>query len=277
MAGRRSRRSGTGTFDAVPDLLASGPGHIRTRPVRATIGRALLVATLILVSLVDAVWLVAFLGTLIFDPSDINGWSDVVFFLVVQIILTGIWLPLHRGVRGGKPGPNRPPGRSARRLFQRAIRPAPHGRHTLASNPIGPRTALSPWQLVDASWLTRTGRPDVGLPEDGTLARLAVAEQALGNALYELDLRRGSHALTRERISALRVTGLEASAWLTTRAELAVVMPRSSRSAATKVEDGVRRYTDLARQAQDFLAGRAGVAQLDSARESLARSSSTAT
>lgn len=273
MAGRRSRRSGTGAFDAVPDLLASGPDHLRTRPVRAKIGRALLVATLILVSLVDAVWLVAFLGTLIFDPSDINGWSDVVFFLVVQIILTGIWLPLHRGIRGGKLGPNRPPGRSARRLFQRAIRPAPHGRHTLASNPVGPRTALSPWQIVDASWLTRTGRPDVDLPEDGTLARLAVAEQALGNALYELDLRRGSHALTREQISALRVTALDASAWLHTNADYATVLPFGRRPSARRIQDGVRRYTDLARQAQDFLAGRAGVAQLDSARESLARSS----
>ncbi|HEY2700391.1 MAG TPA: hypothetical protein VGJ45_33365, partial [Pseudonocardiaceae bacterium] len=105
------------------------------------------------------------------------------------------------------------------------------------------------------------------------LARLAVAEQALGNALYELDLRRGSHALTREQISALRVTALDASAWLRTNADYATVLPFGKRPSARRIQNGVRRYTDLARQAQDFLAGRAGVAQLDSARESLARCS----
>jgi hypothetical protein len=248
--------------------LVSGPDQLRPRPI----SRALLIITFVVVSLVDAIWLVSFLGTLIFDPIDIDGWSDVRLFLIVQVILTGVWLPLFRGVRGSKAGPNRPPGRGARRLVRRAIRPAPYGKHSIAGNPTGPRTALSPRQISFTSWLGRADQQDIGLPEDGTLARLAAAEQALGNALYELDRRRGSHQLSKERIATLRVTALEASARLTTQADLATLLPRRTRPAATQIQDGVRRYTDLAREAENFLAGRVSVAQLDNARESLARS-----
>ena len=263
MAARRSRRSGTGAFDAVPDRLVSGPDRLRTRPARSA-----LIAVFVVFSLLDAFWLCAFFGTLIFDPSDIDGMSDVVVFLVGQTILTGILLPTYRGVRRTKPGPRRPP---ARRLIRRAIRPAPHGRHTLATNPTGPRTALSPRQIDATSWLTRSDRQTVDLPEDGTLVRLAEAEQALGNALYELDLCRGRHSLTRERISAMRVTGLQASAWLTTQADRDAVPWRGRRRAAKRLQDGVRHYAELASQAEDFLAGRASAAQLGHAHEALAR------
>lgn len=262
MAGRRSRRSGTASHGAVPD-----PSLPR---LRRPVGRALLVLAFGLISLLGAFWLVAFFGTLIFDPSDIDGLSDVVLFLVVQVILTGIWLPLYRGVRGARI-PSGPPGRSARRLVARAVRPRPAGRHTLASNPIGPRTALSAQQINYASWLSGVARLDregLGLSEDGggPLARLASAEQALGNALYELDRH---HALSRERISALRVAGLEASAWLVTNADLAAFRPRGMRRVAEQIQDGVRRYTDLARATENFLVGRVGIAQLEAARAAL--------
>jgi hypothetical protein len=218
-------------------------------------------------------WPVSFFGTVIFDPSDIDGASDVITFLVGQAILTGFWLSLYFRVRGNRRGPSHPSARAARRLVLRALLPPPYGQHALASDPTGPRTALSSSRINATSWPKRMERQDIDLPEDGSLARLAVAEQALGNALYELDLRRGSHPLTRERIAALRVTGLEASAWLTTQADLAVYLPRGKRPAATAIQDGVRRYTDLAREAENFLAGKVGVARLDSTREALARSS----
>lgn len=284
MAGRRSGRSGTGATDAVPDRLVSAPERLRTRPVRDRIGRTLLIFLLVVVSLADLFWLVAFFGTAIFDPGDINGMSDVSMFLIVQAILTGSWLLLRRALRGGRLGsnrgipnrgiPNRSSGRGARRLVRRAIRPTPQGRHALAGNPTGtgPRTGLSAWQIDSVSWLTRADRVDVDILSTDTLARLAAAEQALGNALYELDLRRGTHSLSRERISALRVAGLEASAWLSTEADRATVLSRGTRPSASRVRDGVRRYADLARKTEDFLVGRTSVADLDSACESLARS-----
>ena len=233
----------------------------------------------ILVTLIDSFWLLAFFGTLIFDPGGINGAGDVIGFLIIQTVLTGFWIPLFRRLRGGRPGSNRspgsnrrPPGRGVRRFVQRTIQPTPYGRHTLAGDPVRPRTGLSTRQVDYAAWLTRQDRADTGLPEDGMLARLAAAEQALGNALYELDLRRGGHSLTREQISALRLAGLDASARLTTQADFDFTVPRGVRKAKKQIQDGVRRYADLACEAENFLVGRAGVADLDRARESLIRS-----
>ncbi|HEV3360599.1 MAG TPA: hypothetical protein VG247_27595 [Pseudonocardiaceae bacterium] len=87
-------------------------------------------------------------------------------------------------------------------------------------------------------------------------------ERALGDALYQLDLSRGAHELTRTQISALRATGLRASAWLSGHD----LTPRTDTEAA----EGVARFTALARTAADFLAGSADAAALLGARERLA-------
>jgi hypothetical protein len=238
-------------------------------------GRGALLAVLFtLVALLDAFWLVAFFSAVFFDPSEIDGFADVIVFLVGQVILTGIGVPLFRGLlRGRARARARPPGRSTRRAFQRSIRRRPTGRHTLAGNPIGPRTGLSANQISYASWLpgvTRLDQEGMGLPEDsGLLDGLALAEQALGNALYELDVR---HALSREKIVALRTAALEASARLTTEADWIAHRPSGTRKTIKRIHGAVSLYTDLATEAENFLGGRIDAAQLDAAREALVSS-----
>jgi hypothetical protein len=230
-----------------------------------------LIGLLVLVTLVDAFWLVAFLGTLIFDSGDIEGFGDVVAFLIVQLVLTSFWIPLFRAVRGRRfVGPRGFPRRGQWRRFPRAIRPTPTGRHALPTNPSAPRTAITQAAMRDALRLPgakRNATATVDLPDDGRLGGLARAEQVLGNALYQLDLCRGSHELTKARISELRLTGVEVSALLTTRADPLgpVRMP------ARQLKDGIRRLTDLALVAERLLVGKAHAADVDEAMRRLAQ------
>jgi hypothetical protein len=104
----------------------------------------------------------------------------------------------------------------------------------------------------------RKARADVDFPDDGPLERLGRAEQALGNALYQLNLRPQDNLLSREQISALRVTGIEVSAWLS-----ADGLPRR------QLNDGIRHFADLAHTTENLLVGRASAADVDKARDRL--------
>lgn len=213
----------------------SRPDHRRRVGTAIAIRRSLLIGLFALVSLAGAFWLVAFFGTLIADPGEIDS-DAVVGFIVLQVILAAFWFPLFRAVRR-----RRPRRRDQRRYFPRAqYRPSPLGRHELGVNLGIPRMA----------------KADLVFRDDGPPERLARAEQALGNALYQLDLRREDHQLTREQISVLRVTGIDASAWLTGRT-------------GRHVNDGIKRFADLAQATENFLVGKASAADLDKAKDRL--------
>ena len=182
----------------------------------------------VLVTLVNACWLLAFFGTLIADPSEIDG-AAVGGFVILEFILLCFWVPLLRALRGRSPILRGRP----------VLRTSGFGRH-------------------QRGYPALRARAGVEFPDDGPLERLGRAEQALGNALYQLNLRLDENLLTREQIAALRVTGIEVSAWLS-----ADGLPARQRG------DGIRRFTDLARAAEDLLAGKAGAADVDRARDRL--------
>ncbi len=87
-------------------------------------------------------------------------------------------------------------------------------------------------------------------------------ERTLGDALYRLDLTRGTHELTRTQIFTLRATGLLAGAWLSGHDGT----PLSDAQAA----EGIARFDALARAAVNFLAGSADASAVLGARERLA-------
>lgn len=215
------------------------PEHRRRLPVPTRLRRALLIALFVLVTLANAFWLLAFFGTLIAEPSDIDG-DAVLGFVVLEFILVCLWLPLllalrRRGVRG--------------------LRTMRFGRHQRYY------PALTEADFQDAMRLPgrkRRARADVEFPDDGPPERLGRAEQALGNALYQLNLRPQDNLLSREQISALRVTGIEVSAWLS-----ADGLPKR------QLNDGIRHFADLAKAVEHLLVGRASAAEVDKARDRL--------
>ena len=250
MAGRRSRRSGTGArHAAVPDRLSPGSAHGQVWFITRRIA---LIGSFTLVSLLDAFWLLAFFITLISDPGGIGGSDGVIGFAVIQIVLTSFWIPLLRAIRRHRrfalrTNQTRRAG-AGEFLPQVSVRPAPAGRHQPGYDPLADEHAS---RLSDR--------------EQFALSR---AEQALGNVLYQLDLHRGSHQLTRAQIAALRVTGLNASARLATLAD-----PLSSiwqgRTPSRQIADGIRRYADLAQETENFLVGRVSAAAVEQARDGL--------
>jgi hypothetical protein len=190
----------------------------------------------VLVTLANAVWLLAFFGTLIAQPSDID--SDAVLgFVVLQVILVCLWLPLLFALR------------------RRGLRRARSGRRQRGYLALTEADFRAAMRLPGRN---RRAAADVDLPDDGPLERLGRAEQALGNALYQLNLRPQDNLLSREQISALRVTGIEVSAWLSTDG-----LPRR------QVNDGIRHFADLAQSVENLLVGKAGPADVDKARDRL--------
>jgi hypothetical protein len=220
------------------------PEHQRRLPVGTRLRRGLLIALFVLLTLANAFWLLGFFGTLITDPSEIDG-DAVLGFAVLEFILICLWVPLFRAVRRRGPRAMR-----LRRRGPRAMRLRRRG-----------YPALTEADFRDAMRLPgrkRKARADVDLPDDGPLERLGRAEQALGNALYQLNLRPQDNLLSREQISALRVTGIEVSAWLS-----ADGLPRR------QLNDGIRHFADLAHTTENLLVGRASAADVDKARDRL--------
>lgn len=212
------------------------PEHRRRLPVPTRLRKAVLIALFVLVTLANAFWLLAFFGTLITDSSQIDG-DAVLGFAVLEFILICLWVPLFRAVRG------------------RGLRTMRFGRHQRDY------PALTEADFRDAMRLPgrkRRSTANVDFPDDGPLERLGRAEQALGDALYQLNLRPQDNLLSREQISALRVTGIEVSAWLS-----ADGLPRR------QVNDGIRHFADLAQTVENLLVGRAGAGDVEKARDRL--------
>jgi hypothetical protein len=95
-------------------------------------------------------------------------------------------------------------------------------------------------------------------------------EQLLGNTLYELDLTRGHHQLSRAQLVELRVLGLRASAWLNSRTEFVVLSTVGIGAAKDQLNTGVARYAALAKAAEGFLTGRVPLRELTVASQKLA-------
>lgn len=279
MGGRRTRKPGRGDDgdDIVPGELdiARGPGRRRRVPV--SLGTALLVGLYWFITVAGVVWTLAFVISVIVDGGtmDSDGYGG---FLIIEIPVALIWIRLFRATRTPRMAGDRRPTHGWRARTEYWVRSkfqrAPAGEHDLRVNPTGARTQLTARDFRRARALPGTTRSTVAKVEfvdTGKQARLARAEQALGNALYELDQRRGRHELSKEQISALRVTGVVASAWLSTQSDLAAGRVLATRTASRHLEEGIRLLTDLAQEAQGFLSGRVSAAQLDQARDRLVR------
>ncbi len=229
-------------------------GHLRRARLPARVRKGLLIGLFVLLTLANAFWLIAFSSALIADPSDIDG-DAVTGFVVSQLILVCLWVPLFLRVWRLRVWRLRAWRLRARGRGRHGLPAMRFGRHERAARPLTEADFRAALRLPGRK---RNAEAGVVFQDDGPLARLASAEQALGNALYQLDLRRDSHGLSREWISALRVTGVEASAWLT-----------SDGPSARNVRDGVRRYLDLAKETENFLIGTASAQDVDRARDRL--------
>lgn len=237
----------------------------------------LLVSLYWLVTVAGAVWTLAFVISVIADAGSMDGDGYLGFF-IIDVPAALIWLRLFRATRTPRLAGDRrrTHGWRARTgYFVRSkLQRAPAGQHDLRVNPTAARTQLTVRDFREARRLPgarRNAEAKVEFVDRGKRVRLDQAEQALGNALYQLDLRRGSHELTREQISALRVTGVVASAWLSTQSDLAAGRVFGTRTASHQLEEGVRLLTDLAQQAQAFVNGKVGADRLDEARDRLVR------
>jgi hypothetical protein len=281
MAAGRRKRPGIGVrTDAGPGRLPVSRVHVprvgRTRnaherPLRKA-GTVLAVAWFSLVSLVSAFLLVV-LVVGFFTPDTMDS-ETVVAFLVCLVLSLMVWTPAyllvrrrlrrHRPVRAEVPsivGSRRTAGASTtwpRSVAARVIAPQLVGSQ-LVDSPVGSRSP-------DRSRAT-AGRLES--MTDNPLNELERAEQSLGDTLYQLDLSRGRRRLSREQITALRITGLRASSWLNGQADQVAAVRFGAGLAVGRLSDGVARYAEFAREAADFLTGRVGTRELDGARHRL--------
>ncbi|HJP77203.1 MAG TPA: hypothetical protein VJ914_23240 [Pseudonocardiaceae bacterium] len=222
------------------------------------------------------VWSLAFVISAIVDPGQMDG-SSYGGFLIIEVPAALIWIRLFRATRRPRLAGDRRPTRGWRARTEYFLRSklqrAPAGEHDLRVNPTGARTQLTRWDVLAAGILSGAkgkAEAEVGFVDSGRRVRLDRAEQVLGNALYQLDLRRGSHELSKEQISTLRVTGVVAGAWLSTQSDLASGGVFGTR-ASPRLEEGIQLLIDLAQQAQDFLLGKVGADRLEAARDRLVR------
>jgi hypothetical protein len=118
-----------------------------------------------------------------------------------------------------------------------------------------PRTDLRPGDIADAQrpQIYRTGVPRPPAPP---IAKLSGIERTLGDVLYQLDLSHGRHELTRSQLTAIRETGLRASAWLADHDHRVDPVGHDALG-ERQIAKGIAYYEDLARTAADVLADRA--------------------
>jgi hypothetical protein len=207
---------------------------------------------LVVLSLATAFWALGFITYAVSNPLD--GDTTTGFVIIEVPLLLGGWA-LFRRVRGLR-------WRFPRRRWMRIVRQwggvGPSARQPL------------PWTAARPTSSSRLSAPKPNTSAGPQVDKLELAEQSLGNTLYQLDLTRGQHQLTKEQIAAIRVLGLRASTWLNSRTEFYVLRTVGFGTAKDQLNTGVQRYTQLAKDAEGFLAGRIGLRELMTASEKLA-------
>jgi hypothetical protein len=292
MVGRRSGDLPTPWVDpergahARPSSAASG--------VLTAVGFALM-------SLLAIGGVVIYVGTLATSTYDqLGGGIGVVFLtLFLGALLIG-WLRSLRAMRKrlrrsvGRRSGNAERGRRergrrgrgrVRTLIGLGVRLSPSGqrrydRYNATPGPVdkvlpgigAARTQLSPRDIKAAQRLPSSERPAIAAggrrAAVKSIQKLSGIERSIGDVLYQLDLARGRHHLTKEQITAVRVAGLRASAWLSGHAQQIDVLGHAAPS-DQQIADGIGRYEALARTAEALLGGRGSAAEVLSAKDRL--------
>lgn len=284
------RHSSTGTMP-IPWVDADRRAHTRqARPA----SRVAVMVGFVLMSLLAVFGLITYVATLAGSTYDqLGGGIGITFLTVVLVALLLGWLASFRAMRkrllppGARWEPvkakpvrrgrgristlltlkfGRRPARS-RFQFYRQHYPQPAQR---APGISAPRTDLRPSDITTANRLSIIDRPCTPTVRGPAkpVAKLVGIERSIGDVLYQLDLARGRHELTRAQITELRRTGLAASAWLSGHAHR--VDPLSHPLLTDQqLAEGITRFDTLSRAASEFLAGRADLAEMLRASERL--------